>query len=176
MNPTEAAPAPPPRRPTLRPAAPAPAPAPPRDRRWLRRAAWAVVILALLAVGLVTLTRWVAYRRGHSITDDAFVEAHIVNVAPELVSGRIVRFLVEEDDHVERGQILAEVDSIPYRDRVDLARSKLDAAQAELARQRADLERVRKEVPIQVEIARRSLGSAEADLRPARGVARIHQG
>jgi multidrug resistance efflux pump len=30
-----------------------------------------------------------------SITDDAFVEAHIVNVAPEVVSGRIVRLLVD---------------------------------------------------------------------------------
>ena len=101
--------------------------------------------------------------RNHSITDDAFVEAHIVNIAPEMVSGRIVRFLVEEDDRVESGQVLAEVDPTPYRDKVDLARSKLDAAEADLARQRADLERVRKEVPIQVEIARRTLASAEAD-------------
>src|SRR5262245_61654156 len=86
------------------PPAPAAAPAPARDRRWLRRTAWAVVLLTLLALGVPPLIRWVGYRLGHSITDDAFVESHIVNIAPELVSGRLVRFLVEEDDRVEQGQ------------------------------------------------------------------------
>jgi membrane fusion protein (multidrug efflux system) len=106
---------------------------------------------------------WIAYRRGHSITDDAFVEAHIVNVAPQLVSGRIVRFLADENDRVEKGQVLAEIDPVPYRDKVRVAQAQHDAAQAELARQRADLDRVRKEVPIQIEIARRTLAAAEAD-------------
>src|SRR5205085_3505376 len=108
------------------------------------------------------LTGWIEYRGTHSITDDAFVESHIVIIAPELVSGRIVRLLVEENDRVEQGQVLAEVGPVPYGDKVDLARSKLDAAGAELARQRADLGRVRKEVPIQIEIARRTLASGEA--------------
>ena len=62
-----------------------------------------------------------------------------------------------------RARSLAEIDPIPYRDKVNIARAKLDAAQAELARQRADLDRVRKEVPIQIEIARRTLAAAEAD-------------
>ncbi|MDR3618756.1 MAG: HlyD family secretion protein [Paludisphaera borealis] len=129
----------------------------------LRRIAILALVLAVAGVGLWSLAGWIQYRGGHSITDDAFVEAHIVNVAPELVSGRIVRFVVEENDRVEKGQVLAEVDPVPYLDRVDLARSKVAAAEAELTRQRADLERVRKEVPIQVEIARRTLGSADAD-------------
>ena len=129
----------------------------------LRHIVILVLVLVATGMGLWFLAGWIRYRVRHSITDDAFVEAHIVNVAPELVSGRIVRFLVEENDRVEKGQVLAEVDAVPYRDRVDLARSKVDAAEAELARQRADLERVRKEVPIQVEIARRTVASAEAD-------------
>jgi membrane fusion protein (multidrug efflux system) len=129
----------------------------------LRRIVILALVLAVAGVGLWLLAGWIQYRGRHSITDDAFVEAHIVNIAPELVSGRIVRFLVEENDRVEKGQVLAEVDPVPYRDKVDLARSKLDAAEAELARERADLERVRREVPIQVEIARRTFSSAEAD-------------
>src|SRR5262249_9103190 len=52
---------------------------------------------------------WFTYRLTQSITDDAFVEAHIVNVAPEMVSGRIIRFLVDENDQVEQGQVLAEI-------------------------------------------------------------------
>jgi membrane fusion protein (multidrug efflux system) len=121
------------------------------------------VILSLFALGILLVIRWTGYRGGHSITDDAFVEAHIVNVAPEMVSGRIVRFLVDENDTVERGQVLAEVDPVPYRDKVSLASAKLDSAKEELVRQQADLERLRREVPLQIEIARRSLAGALTD-------------
>ena len=143
---------------------PAPDPPPASDRAAaIRRLAIAALLAVIVVAGLVSLAGWIDFRRSHSITDDAFVESHLVNITPELVSGRIVRFLVEENDRVERGQVLAEIDPIPYRDKVDLARSKLDAAEAELTRQRASLARVRKEVPIQVEIAGRSKASADAD-------------
>src|SRR5271157_1025528 len=122
-----------------------------------------VLLITLLAVGLSFSMSWVSYRRAHSITDDAFVEAHIINVGPQVVSGRIVRFLVQENDRVEKGQVLAEVDPIPYRDKVNVARAQFDVARAELVRERADLDRVRKEVPIQIEIARRTFAAAEAD-------------
>jgi membrane fusion protein (multidrug efflux system) len=122
-----------------------------------------VLLIALLAVGLPLSMNWVNYRRTHSITDDAFVEAHLVNIAPEMVSGRLVRYLVEENDRVGQGQVVAEVDPIPYRDKVNVARAQLETALAELARQRADLDRVRKEVPIQIEIARRTFAAAQAD-------------
>jgi membrane fusion protein (multidrug efflux system) len=119
------------------------------------------VVLAGLALAFVW--SWWSYRRTHSITDDAFVEAHIVNVAPQTVSGHIARFLVEENDRVEQGQVLAEIDPVPYRDQVNIARSKVDTARAELRRQEAGLARLREEVPIQIEIARRTLAAAVAE-------------
>jgi membrane fusion protein, multidrug efflux system len=138
-----------------------------RDRRRHRlrpgRLIAPALVVAAVAAGMPSAIRRVDDRRTHSITDDAFVEAHIVNVAPQLVSGRIVRFLAEEDDRVVQGQILAEIDSIPYRDEVNVARAQLDSALAELDRQRADLSRTRKEVPIQVEIARRTFASVVAE-------------
>ncbi len=91
------------------------------------------------------------------------MEAHIVNVTPQTVSGRLVRVFVEENARVEQGQILAEIDPVPYRDQVSIAQGKLDTAEAELRRQEAGLARLRLEVPIQIEIARRSLAVARAD-------------
>jgi membrane fusion protein (multidrug efflux system) len=120
-------------------------------------------LIAAVAAGLPAATNWVEYRRSRSITDDAFVEAHIVNVAPEMVSGRIIRFLADENDRVDKGQVLAEIDPVPYRDKVNVSGAQLDTALAELSRQRADLDRVRKEVPIQIEIARRTFAAAQAD-------------
>ncbi|MGP0063946.1 MAG: HlyD family secretion protein [Isosphaeraceae bacterium] len=134
-------------------------------RNWLRpgRLLALALLIAIIGVGLPVVIRWVNYRRTHSITDDAFVEAHIVNVGPQVVSGRIIRFLADENDRVAQGQLVAEVDPIPYRDKVNVARAQLDSALAEVNRQRADLDLVRKEVPIQVEIARRTFAAAKAD-------------
>jgi membrane fusion protein, multidrug efflux system len=107
--------------------------------------------------------RWFAYRLSHSITDDAFVEAHIVNIAPQMVSGHIVRFLVEEDDRVEQGQVLAEIEPVHYRDQVAQARGKLELAEAELKRQDAGLTKLKKEVPLQIDIARQTLAGARTE-------------
>jgi multidrug resistance efflux pump len=84
--------------------APSPAAPPVRPaggwRHFLARR-WLLVLLILLGVLLSpSVLLWVEYRQDHSITDDAFVEAHIVNVAPQQVSGRIVSFLAEENDRV----------------------------------------------------------------------------
>jgi len=118
-----------------------------------------VVVLALAAFSF----GWIGSRLLHSETEDAFVESHIVNVAPQAVSGRLCRFLVEENDRVEQGQVLAEIDPVLYRDKVELARSKVDEAEAELRRQETSLARLRVEVPIQIEIAKRTLAAAKAD-------------
>jgi membrane fusion protein (multidrug efflux system) len=112
---------------------------------------------------LLLLIWWWIYRTTRSITEDAFVEANIVNVAPQAVSGRIVRYLVDENDVVTQGQLLAEIDPVPYRDQLELARAKLAAAEAELKRQETALARLRIEVPIQIEVAKRTLAAAGAD-------------
>jgi membrane fusion protein (multidrug efflux system) len=102
------------------------------------------------------------------MTEDAFVEAHIVNVAPEMVSGRIVRFYVEENDRVEQGQILAEIEPIHYRDQVEQARGKLDLAEAELKRQEAGLAKLKKEVPLQIDVAANSVEEERAAVEVAK--------
>jgi len=147
---------------------PAPAPQPPPaatrpKSAWPKQLLKLVLLGAAAVVGLLLFIPWIIDRRTHSITDDGFVESHIVNVAPEMVSGRIVRFLIDENDSVQQGDIIAEIDPEPYLDRVHVAQAKRDAATAELKRQEADLERLRIEVPIQIEIAKRTLAAGEAD-------------
>jgi membrane fusion protein (multidrug efflux system) len=116
---------------------------------------------------------WWTYRLSHSITEDAFVEAHIVNVAPEMVSGRVVRLLVDENDRVEQGQVLAEIEPVHYRDQVEQARGKLDLAEAELKRQEAGLAKLRKEVPLQIDVARQTLAGARTEEARAKDALRL---
>jgi membrane fusion protein (multidrug efflux system) len=122
-----------------------------------------VLILAAAVVAAIPAAQWVSFRRGHSLTDDAFVETHIVNVAPETVSGRIVRFTADENDRVEAGQVLAEIDPTSYRDQLEVARAKLATAEAELKRQEISLARLKDDVPLQIEIAKQTLAVARAD-------------
>ncbi len=131
---------------------------------------WAVWCL-LGAVAVIVAYfgfHWFTYRASNSITDDAFVEAHIVNVAPEMVSGRIVRFLVEENDHVEQGQVLAEIEPVHYRDQVEQAQGKLELAEAELKRQEAGLTKLKNEVPLQIDVAEESVEEAQAGVTVAK--------
>ena len=98
--------------------------------RWLRLGV--VAALVLLAVAPFAVS-WVVYRFTHSITDDAFVETHVVNIAPQEVSGHLVRYQVQEHDVVAAGQLLAEIDPVPYREQVALLEAKLGVAEAQLA-------------------------------------------
>src|SRR6266481_676817 len=145
--------------PTVSPAAAAPSRHLPRR---VRRAVWCAAGGIAIAAAFFGI-HWWGYRLSHSITEDAFVEAHIINVAPEMVSGRVVRFLVEENDQVKEGQALAEIEPIHYRDQVEQARGKLDLAEAELKRQEAGLAKLKKEVPLQVDVAKQTLAGARTE-------------
>jgi membrane fusion protein (multidrug efflux system) len=142
----------PPTPPAVAPAAAAP----PRRPHLVRWAVWCAAGGVAVVAAYFGL-QWWTDRQSQSITDDAFVEAHIINVAPEMVSGRIVQFRVEEDDRVEQGQLLAEVEPVHYRDQVEQARGKLDLAEAEYQRQVAGLDKLRKEVPLQIDVAWQTL-------------------
>jgi membrane fusion protein, multidrug efflux system len=143
---------------------PVPPPPHPRVRSIIL---WGVALALLLALGFFGYHEY-TFRTLHSLTEDAFVEAHIVNVAPDMVSGRIVRYLVEENDRVEQGQVLAEVEPIHYRDQVEQSRGKLELADAELKRQEAGLVKLKKEVPLQIDVAGKSVEEARAAVEVAR--------
>jgi membrane fusion protein, multidrug efflux system len=131
-----------------------------RGNRWLRLGVVGGVILLVMAPFAVW---WVVYRFTHSITDDAFVETHVVNIAPQEVSGHLVRYLVQERDVVAASQLLAEIDPVPYRDQVALLEAKLGVAQAQLAAAKTSLERSQAQVPREIEVAQRALAAAKAE-------------
>jgi membrane fusion protein, multidrug efflux system len=138
-------------------------------RRWILRC-----VLGLVALGIAWLAVvWVSHRLTNSLTDDAFVEAHIVNVTPEMVSGRLVRFLFDENDTVAQGQVLAEIEPVHYRDQVEQARGKLDLAEAEQKRQEAGLLKLKHEVPLLIDVAQQTLLAAKTEEARAKDMLRL---
>ncbi|MGE5276192.1 MAG: HlyD family secretion protein [Acidobacteriota bacterium] len=102
-----------------------------------------LVVLALLALaviaGILFGIRTVVFYRHHVETDDAQVEAHIAPVLPK-VSGYVTQVLVQDNQHVEAGQLLVRLDDRDYRSRIDTARAALENAKAAVAVARANVE------------------------------------
>lgn len=96
-----------------------------------------VAMLALVA-GMVVATRYWLDSKNYESTDDAFVDAHIVRLAPT-VAGTLKRVADADNRHVSAGQLLAVI--TPNGPEAMLAEADAGVAQAQ-----ADLERARAQV------------------------------
>lgn len=66
-----------------------------------------------------------AWERTHPSTDDAYVDATIVQIVPQ-VSGPIVELAVRDNQAVKAGDLLFQIDPRPFEIAVDSARAQLD--------------------------------------------------
>ena len=64
-------------------------------------------------------------------TDDAYVNGHVTFVAAR-VSGQVARVLVDDNNRVHKGDILAQLDKEPFQDAVAVKKAAVDAAKADL--------------------------------------------
>jgi membrane fusion protein (multidrug efflux system) len=97
--------------------------------------AGAVVVVLIIAVG--TLLWWLEARRWQS-TDDAYVDGHIVHLAPQ-VSGIVTKLYVTDNAEVRAGQPLADIDSSDAKAKYDQAQAQISQAQAQIGQQRAQV-------------------------------------
>jgi multidrug efflux pump subunit AcrA (membrane-fusion protein) len=80
-----------------------------------------------------------ALERQASVTASGSVEGSETADIAFQVSGRVTRVLVEEGQHVVKGQVLAELDSTDYRNAFDAAKAQTEAAEALSAKADAGL-------------------------------------
>jgi membrane fusion protein (multidrug efflux system) len=126
---------------------------------------WASGLTAVV-VGLALPFSYWRYRFTTSMTNDAFVETRIVQIAPQ-VTGLLVRVNFEENDRVSAGQVIAEIDPTPRQRELDLARAKVAVAEENLRYAEATLERLEQEYPRKVAAAEQDLAVANAVLKEA---------
>jgi multidrug efflux system membrane fusion protein len=79
-----------------------------------------MIIAGAIVLGVYVTHHYYIYPR----TDDAYVRANVVGVAPH-VSGPITELPVQDNQHVKQGQLLFVVDARPYRFAVDKAAADL---------------------------------------------------
>ncbi len=84
-----------------------------------------VLIAAVVALGY----HYWKYASTHVGTDDAYLTANIVQIAPQ-VSGTVTQVYVDDNEPVKRGQLIAVLDDAPYQAAVRQAEANLNAALA----------------------------------------------
>lgn len=94
-------------------------------------------LIALVIVLLAVLLSVYAWQRTvrYPSSDDASLDADLVHVASP-VGGRIARILVTDNQQVSKGDVLFEIDPVPYRLAVAQAQADLALAQATLGTRR----------------------------------------
>lgn len=115
--------------------------------------------VALLVVGIVFATRYWLDSKNYESTDDAFVDAHIVRLAPT-VAGTLKQVADVDNRHVEAGQLLAVI--TPNGPEAMLAEADAGVAQAQ-----ADLEHARAEVVAVTAARAQAAAQARAPLAAA---------
>lgn len=117
----------PPSPPPLPPARSAPA-RPVNKRRWVIGAVIVLLIVLFCVFGIPEIR--LAFNTVS--TDDAYVNGHVTFVAPR-VGGQISRVLVDDNNRVHKGDILAQLDKEPYEVAVSQKQAEVDTATADLA-------------------------------------------
>ena len=104
----------------------------------LRRFYRAAIILG--AVGAIGAGIYVYWRsRTFESTDDAFIEGGVVQISPR-ISGQIARICVTDNQRVQKGDLLVEIDSRDYTLRVAEAQARLRDAAARLSSARSGVD------------------------------------
>ena len=96
----------------------------------------AVIVLAILA--LVFGSSYLRFAMSRESTDDAFIQGHIVSVSAK-VDGHTTKVYVQDNQWVEKGDLLAELDPRDFQVSLDLVSASLSAAQAIAEQSRAQV-------------------------------------
>lgn len=115
------------------------------------------IILPIAIIAVILGCSYIAYESQFQSTDDAYVEADIIQVTPK-VSGHIVESYIQDNKEVKKGDVVAKIDDEVYIEKYEQARANyekallnqknakatLKAADSEIALAKLDLERYKK--------------------------------
>jgi membrane fusion protein, multidrug efflux system len=141
----------------------------------LKNKRFLVVAASVLLIGLILGIRYYIYSSSHRSTDDAFIDGNVIQISPK-VAGYILKLRVKDNQEVQAGDLLAEIDPRDFQARLEQARATLDSttAQHESAKSNVALTEKTSKANVEqalaaVQSARSNVQSAEAQVVAARG-------
>ena len=142
-------------------------PADPRKTDLTPQGLVSLKVRRLLVIGgvllLAALLALFLYFHHRETTDDAQVDGHITPIAAK-ISGRIGKVLVEDNQAVKAGQVLAQIEPADYQAAVDQAKGALALAEGEARSAGVDVPRTSENVASGQSSADAQLAGAQADL------------
>ncbi|WP_408194050.1 HlyD family secretion protein [Paraburkholderia strydomiana] len=137
----------------------------------MRRPSRRTVLIALGVVALIAggiwLARWWTVGRFIESTDDAYLQADSVTVAPK-VSGYVTEVYVADNQMVKPGDPLVHLDARQYQVALDQALATIDARKADIERAQADIKQQQSNIAqaqAQERVARVSAQHASDEVR-----------
>lgn len=119
----------------------------------------ALLVLVVIALGVALL--WF-FTRNEESTDDAFIESNVVQISPH-VGGYVAKVLVNDNQWVKQGDLLALIDSRDYALRVSQAQAALEAAKHRHGAEQQDLSVTTTVTETGLEQARSALEAARSN-------------
>jgi membrane fusion protein (multidrug efflux system) len=110
----------------------------PGARRLSRRTLLIAFGIVALIAGAIWLARWWTVGRFIESTDDAYLQADSVTVAPK-IAGYITQVFVADNQIVKPGDQLVQLDARPYQVALNQALATVDARKADIERAQADI-------------------------------------
>jgi membrane fusion protein (multidrug efflux system) len=150
----------------------------PRIKRLATRFGIGALVLAALAAAVIFGHRYWTVGRFLESTDDAYVQADSSTIAPK-VSGYVASVLVDDNEPVKAGQILARIDSRDLQTALDEADANVLAAEASIVNLTAQLalqQSAIKEADANLSVARTARALAERNEARRREMAKVGYG
>jgi len=127
------------------------------------RIAIVIAVLVLLVVGFFVYR----YVTSYESTDDAQVDGHINSISTR-ISGHVVKLNVLDNQYVEAGTVLVEIDPADYQVAADRAKADFDSAQASASAAGVDIPITSVNTSSQVSASEADVASARAGISAAR--------
>jgi membrane fusion protein (multidrug efflux system) len=122
---------------------------------------------AALVVLLVIGVRYLIWSAHHETTDDAYMAGHLHPISAR-ITDTVQQVLIDDNQHVVKGQILVILDPNDYTVRVDQAKAALDAASRQAETAEAAIRSTSQSASAQTTQARGLIGEAKASIQAAK--------
>jgi membrane fusion protein, multidrug efflux system len=107
---------------------------------WVRRPRVIMAFAAVAVLAIMYAATLVFHSLTHESTDDAFVDAHVVQIAPK-IAGRVAAVRVDDNQQVKQRDVLIELDPRDFE--AALAQAKANLAKAQATQNKAEEDRRR---------------------------------
>lgn len=118
--------------------------------------------------------RYFVWAAGHEQTDDVYLQGHVHPVSSR-ITGTVQKVLIDDNQHVVQGQIIATLDPRDYQVRVDQAQAALDVALRQAQTAQASIRTTSQTATAQTTEARGAIGEATAGISAAQADVTVAQ-